>query len=873
MASHEPAITSATFDEFSSKMQSSILKATRNSMLLPSDIKFHRTMDAEFSEDLDALSARILSMTNRLLTLAGSVNSSVSNHTKNELESEDDVVDNFQAVVVDTMDHMMEKTDMSLDEYLGRNKAPAIAINPKSNISQKKSTTSTKKGGLDPTIQHASYLPKPQLQFKRKAENNDIPWRPMLSHKFNAQVPLGFHYQDSDTEMDTDSLINLHPYRYEITHLSYPSKMFESSSPIPSTSFDSTTYKWVSTVSDLEDMLDELRQAAEIAVDLEHHSYRSYAGFLCLMQISTRQQDWLIDLLVLREEMQSLNEVFTNPKITKVFHGAESDIVWLQQNFDLYVVNLFDTFHASKTLGFPRHGLANLLEMYCDFTPDKRYQLADWRIRPLPTEMLDYARSDTHFLLYIYDNLRNALLDRALSSQKQTFDDDSEIPSSSHFASYPPAQRLVREVLAKSEETALRVYEKEYYDVEGGTGGNGWDTMARKWNKVNLYGGSSTNEVGIPGMQKTVYRKVHGWREKVAREEDESTRYVLPNHYVFQLADQPPADMPAMLRIFHFVPPVLKRRAKELLDVIREAVKEHLVSGEEKSDEIAVDSPHDIGSEESRQPEVKMDATHAMFSGKPDLPALSSTSSSLFGTANSVSLTNQNKTSTSHSVLFGTTLASTGTSQMPPQAISSSITRFAEIVRRIHSNLLIAPSTVTAASVPAAATVPERTSSNTMDPAHDENVNSEEDDDTLPSTVQVEMPFVPASRRAQTDLPTETLNSAVGSRDTVVVVGQTRQKKRKRAKGAGVGGKSKEGREGGGGGEGEEDADAVMFDFTSAPNILDDAPDANVEQSSAGPRKKKKSTKGTAGGEFQSGFSAPRAYSEVKSGNKSHTFR
>jgi hypothetical protein len=42
---------------------------------------------------------------------------------------------------------------------------------------------------------------------------------------------------------------------------------------------------------------------------------------------------------------------------------------------------MFDTFHASKVLEFPRHGLAALLEMYCDFTADKRYQLADWRIR------------------------------------------------------------------------------------------------------------------------------------------------------------------------------------------------------------------------------------------------------------------------------------------------------------------------------------------------------------------------------------------------------------------------------------------------------------------------------------------------------------
>src|SRR4051794_37104029 len=30
---------------------------------------------------------------------------------------------------------------------------------------------------------------------------------------------------------------------------------------------------------------------------------------------------------------------------------------------------------------FPRHGLAHLLEMYCDVQADKRYQMADWRIR------------------------------------------------------------------------------------------------------------------------------------------------------------------------------------------------------------------------------------------------------------------------------------------------------------------------------------------------------------------------------------------------------------------------------------------------------------------------------------------------------------
>lgn len=32
--------------------------------------------------------------------------------------------------------------------------------------------------------------------------------------------------------------------------------------------------------------------------------------------------------------------------------------------------------------------------------------------RPLPEEMINYARDDTHYLLYIYDCMKNELLDK-----------------------------------------------------------------------------------------------------------------------------------------------------------------------------------------------------------------------------------------------------------------------------------------------------------------------------------------------------------------------------------------------------------------------------------------------------------------------------
>ncbi len=123
------------------------------------------------------------------------------------------------------------------------------------------------------------------------------------------------------------------------------------------------------------------------------------------------------------------------------------DIEWLQRDFGIYVVNMFDTGQAARVLNFPRFSLAHLLKHYCDVDADKQYQLADWRIRwetcqedvtevfsnprnmsqiplhggthflarwfrPLPAELIKYAREDTHYLLYIYDKMKNELLEQ-----------------------------------------------------------------------------------------------------------------------------------------------------------------------------------------------------------------------------------------------------------------------------------------------------------------------------------------------------------------------------------------------------------------------------------------------------------------------------
>jgi len=151
------------------------------------------------------------------------------------------------------------------------------------------------------------------------------------------------------------------------------------------------------------------------------------------------------------------------------------------------------------------------------------------RLSPLPKEMLEYARSDTHFLLFIYDNLRNALLDCASSRSQSRTSGAPQPQANIGSLNFDPRHSLLREVLSRSEETSLRLHQTESYDDEEGSGKGGWDTVARKWNKVAF------TKVAHRSIPKSIYLRIHDWRDRVAREEDESTTCVFHDGTLFHL--------------------------------------------------------------------------------------------------------------------------------------------------------------------------------------------------------------------------------------------------------------------------------------------------------------------------------------------------
>jgi ribonuclease D len=95
--------------------------------------------------------------------------------------------------------------------------------------------------------------------------------------------------------------------------------------------------------------------------------------------------------------------------VEKIFHAAEYDILCLKRDYQFEFLNIFDTMIASRILGLSEIGLGSLLQNRFNIEIDKRYQRANWGIRPLSPAMLAYASLDTHYLFQLRDSLAHEL--------------------------------------------------------------------------------------------------------------------------------------------------------------------------------------------------------------------------------------------------------------------------------------------------------------------------------------------------------------------------------------------------------------------------------------------------------------------------------
>ncbi|XP_017786027.1 PREDICTED: exosome component 10 [Nicrophorus vespilloides] len=565
-----------TLEEFRKYGFKAIVEATRNSNALPvnRDYNFYKTHES-FNKIINSEASHILSTINTILK-----KNDIQDNIKNR------GIDEKIELVVEANDAILERVAMKIDEMNGLRKLPEqpiiqtvraeLPINGSWNRVNKFTVDSAIHGN-DQTkaiqLLAAKNIIRPQKFFKDIIENsNNYPWKPRITEKPNSLKPLALYIEDSEF-----GEIYSHPYEVELEKF-LPSEEFVCScTPEPPKPVKETPLYEVNTEEELNELLDVLRKQKEIAVDLEHHSYRSFMGITCLMQISTKDADYLIDTLALRDKLHVLNEIFTRNSIVKIFHGAEMDVQWLQRDLSLYVVNMFDTHKAAKQLGYSGLSLAYLLQRFCSFVPNKQFQLADWRIRPLLEQLKAYAREDTHYLIYIYHMLKNELIKMGNGNNnilKAVFQESTRVCM----------KRYVKPRLTENSHMDMYVKSK------------------RLFNNKQLF----------------ALKHLYSWRDAMAREEDESTGYILPNHMLLQISETLPREVQGILACCNPIPPLVRANAVELHQIILKAREQQLEKAIMKEDtrsrgaekelvKLNIDSPLHCPHDLTRFPEFRDD--------------------------------------------------------------------------------------------------------------------------------------------------------------------------------------------------------------------------------------------------------------------------
>ncbi|MEZ4415221.1 MAG: HRDC domain-containing protein [Gemmatimonadota bacterium] len=167
---------------------------------------------------------------------------------------------------------------------------------------------------------------------------------------------------------------------------------------------------WVEDEEGGKKLVEALDSSARLAVDTEAAGFHRYSDRICLLQLSTESDTFVIDTLAFNPG-SILAPALADPDRTVLLHGSDYDLRLLDRDLGLRVRSIVDTQVAAALSGEQQTGLSALLERHLGISLSKKYQRADWAQRPLSTEQLAYAAADTRSLGDLWDLLRERLVE------------------------------------------------------------------------------------------------------------------------------------------------------------------------------------------------------------------------------------------------------------------------------------------------------------------------------------------------------------------------------------------------------------------------------------------------------------------------------
>jgi ribonuclease D len=255
-----------------------------------------------------------------------------------------------------------------------------------------------------------------------------------------------------------------------------------------------------------------------VALDTEGASFHRFVDRIYLLQVSTRERTAVVDPLPIGSP-QDLGAIVEDPGVEIVFHDADYDLRLLRQDYGWQVRNVFDTRVSAQLLGIKAFGLAALLEQFFGVKLDKKHQRADWSMRPLTRDMLDYAAQDTMYLPALRDELKAQL------------------------------ERKGRWSWAREEFTRLE--------------STRWTPEDEPMAFMRMKGARDLSR-----RELAVLKELVDWRNTVAAEQDKATFRVLGNEPLFEMARTAPRDRAALSAIKGMPRGILETRLQGLLDAV-----------------------------------------------------------------------------------------------------------------------------------------------------------------------------------------------------------------------------------------------------------------------------------------------------------------
>ncbi|GAB4292088.1 MAG: ribonuclease D [Thiohalomonadaceae bacterium] len=278
---------------------------------------------------------------------------------------------------------------------------------------------------------------------------------------------------------------------------------------------------YIDNPADLAAYCTELRRHDWFALDTEFMREKSYYPQLCLIQIATPDGAVCIDPFGI-DDLGPLLDLLYDPAILKVLHAARQDLEIFHVMRGTPPTPVFDTQLAATLLGHgDQIGYGALVKETLGVELEKAHSRADWSLRPLTPEQLEYAADDVRYLVQVYQKQRAAL---EQNGRLAWLAEDFAALSDPRSYDNPPQEA--------------------------------W----RRLKGVNF----------LKGVQLAVLQQVAAWRERVAQDSDRPRRWVLKDEVMFDMAKLMPDSLDKLGRIRGLEKGILERHGKRLLELIQQ---------------------------------------------------------------------------------------------------------------------------------------------------------------------------------------------------------------------------------------------------------------------------------------------------------------